>query len=401
MSTDPHKQLVQERFGPSAAAYATSTVHAKGNSLARLIELAQPQAHWRVLDIATGAGHTALALASHVAEVVASDLTPQMLGAAEKLARQRGLTNLRTQWADAESLPFEAASFDLVTCRIAAHHFANVPKFLAECARVLKPGGRVIIVDNIAPDDAAPEIDAFERRRDPSHVHCLSPREWAQAMVDAELALLHGEAMSKPIVFNVWAANQNTPSQVMFELASTFRQMSAPAKAFLTPVYNPDGSVALFTLSEGIYVARRGGRVKADALAGFLGVWELDPAQSAYELGQPPQQGTYDLQPVPDAAETVNVQMSWRTAQGQPGQMRYQFVADGLSHPMDNPAVDATTATLLDDHMLVTAAYKAGRLMSYGTRELSEDQHTLYINQIAFGADGRWFDNRSVYVKQG
>ena len=243
MSTDTHKQLVQARFGPSAAAYATSAVHAKGNSLARLIELARPQAHWHALDIATGAGHTALALAPYVAEVVASDLTPQMLGAAEKLARERGLTNLRTQLADAEALPFEAASFDIVTCRIAAHHFANVPKFLAECARVLKPGGRVLIVDNIAPDDAAREVDAFERRRDPSHVHCLSPREWAQAMVDAGLGLLHGEAMSKPIVFNTWAANQNAPSVVAYELAGTLRQMSAPAQAFLSPVYNPDGSL--------------------------------------------------------------------------------------------------------------------------------------------------------------
>ena len=401
MSTDTHQQLVQERFGSSAAAYATSTVHSRGNSLARLIELAQPQAHWHVLDIATGAGHTALALAPHVAEVVASDLTPQMLSAAEKLARERGLTNLRTQLADAEALPFEAASFDLVTCRIAAHHFAHVPKFLAECARVLKPGGCVIVVDNIAPDDAAQEVDACERWRDPSHVHCLSPREWAQAMVDAGLALLHGEAMRKPIGFNAWAANQNTPSQVMFELASTFRQMSAPAKAFLTSVYNPDGSVARFTLSEGIYVARRGGSVSTDALAGFLGVWELDPAQSLYELGQPPEQGTYDLQAVPDAVGAVDVQMRWRTAKGAPGQMGYQFVADGLSHPMDNPAVDATTTALLDDHTLVTAAYKAGRLMSYGTRELLPDQRTLYINQIAFGADGTWFNNRSVYVRQG
>ena len=141
--------------------------------------------------------------------------------------------------------------------------------------------------------------------------------------------------------------------------------------------------------------------MKADAFARVLGVWELDSAQSLYELGLPPEQGTYDLQAVPDAAGTVNVQMSWRTAQGQPGQMIYRFVADGLSHPMDNPAVDATATTLLDDHMLVTAAYKAGRLLSYGTRELSEDQRALYINQIAFGADGRWFNNRSVYLRQG
>ena len=400
MSMDTHKQLVQARFGPNAAEYAVSTNHAKGNSLARLVELARPQAHWHVLDVATGAGHTALALAPHVAEVVASDLTPQMLDAASQLACERGVTNLRTQLADAEALPFEASSFDLVTSRIAPHHFANIPQFLAEVARVLKPGGRLIIVDNIAPEDAAADLDAFEQMRDPSHVHCLSPREWAQGMVGAGLALLHGETMAKVRPFNVWASHQHTPSVLMYELANYLRQTSAPAKAFLAPVFNPDGSGALFTLTEGIFVAQKGSGPKPDALAAFLHVWEMDPAQSAYELGQPPQQGTYDLQAAADAADAVDVQMRWRTAQGQPGQMSYRFVADGQSYPMDNPAVDATTTTLIDDHLLATAAYKAGRLLSYGIRELSEDGRTLYINQIAFGADGLWSNNRSVYVRQ-
>ena len=71
--------LVQQKFGAAAADYAASAVHAKGESLARLVELVGPQRSWRALDVATGAGHTALALASHVAHVVASDITDEML----------------------------------------------------------------------------------------------------------------------------------------------------------------------------------------------------------------------------------------------------------------------------------------------------------------------------------
>ena len=94
---------------------------------------------WQALDIATGAGHTAAAFAPHVARVIASDLTEEMLQEAAKLAAAKGFANMETARADAEALPFEDARFDLVTCRIAAHHFPDVPTFVAEVWRVLKP----------------------------------------------------------------------------------------------------------------------------------------------------------------------------------------------------------------------------------------------------------------------
>ena len=110
------KSFAQQRFGRAAADYATSEVHAKGASLKRLVELTEPKSHWRVLDVATGAGHTALAFAPHVAKVTATDITEEMLREARKLAASRGLTNVRTLHAKAEDLPFPDASFDLVGC---------------------------------------------------------------------------------------------------------------------------------------------------------------------------------------------------------------------------------------------------------------------------------------------
>ena len=96
------KELVQRQFGANAAAYVTSKVHAKGDSLPRLIELVKPQAAWRALDVATAAGHTALTFAPHVAHVTASDLTSEMLVQATKLAASRGVANIDFAKADAE-----------------------------------------------------------------------------------------------------------------------------------------------------------------------------------------------------------------------------------------------------------------------------------------------------------
>ena len=147
--SDEQKAKVQAQFGASADGYATSEVHAKGESLGVLIELIKPRPEWHVLDVGTGAGHTALTFAPHVAHVIASDLTGQMLAKAAELAETRGLTNIKTRAADAESLPFDDASFDLVTCRLAFHHFPNSHQAISAFARVLKTGGRLGFSDNI------------------------------------------------------------------------------------------------------------------------------------------------------------------------------------------------------------------------------------------------------------
>jgi len=121
MSDSRLKQAVQAQFAPSAEAYVTSRVHADQADLRRMVELAGLHGEERVLDIATGGGHTALAFAPHAREVVASDLTPEMLAAAERFIAGQGVANVRYEQADAEALPFADGEFDVVTCRVAAH----------------------------------------------------------------------------------------------------------------------------------------------------------------------------------------------------------------------------------------------------------------------------------------
>lgn len=163
-------------------------------SLRRLLTLADPKPDWRVLDIATGTGFTALALTPHVAEVVGLDIAPGMLAQAAK--RGVGVPNVSWVEAPADHLPFDDADFDLVTSRIAPHHFPDVPAFLAESRRVLKPSGVFVLADTTVPDDdpeASRWQNAVEKERDPSHVANLSPSEWKQLVVDAAMTVTECE----------------------------------------------------------------------------------------------------------------------------------------------------------------------------------------------------------------
>ena len=187
MTTDDPKSLSEQRFGQRAQRYVTSQAHASGTDLDRLVEIAQPQPDWSVLDVATGGGHTALKFAPHVAHMVASDFTPDMLTAARRHITNQGADNMVFCCSDAENLAFAGNTFDLVTCRLASHHFPDVFRFVRECERVLKPGGMLLVQDQIAPDDerAARFIDSFERLRDPSHSCLYNEYEWRGHFLDA------------------------------------------------------------------------------------------------------------------------------------------------------------------------------------------------------------------------
>jgi ubiquinone/menaquinone biosynthesis C-methylase UbiE len=263
-----NKSLVQQQFGAHAAAYATSTVHAKGASLARLVELVRPERHWHALDIATGAGHTAAAFAPHVAHVIASDITAEMLDEARKLAASKGYANMETATADAQALPFPDAQFDLVTSRIAPHHFPDVGAFVREVERVLKPGGSFALVDNIAADaestpgfsdgdlaQAAVAYNAFEKLRDPSHGRCLGMAEWSDVISATGLQVTHKERLPKDMEFDPWAVRLGADAPTVEALRATLSGAEGALAAFLKP--RMGGSALWFTLDEAILIARK------------------------------------------------------------------------------------------------------------------------------------------------
>jgi ubiquinone/menaquinone biosynthesis C-methylase UbiE len=229
------KSLSGERFSKFAADYVTSQSHARGYDLDRLVEIARPQADWQVLDIATGGGHTALKFAPHVHQVIATDISTKMLSAAEKFIRDRGVTNVAFEPADSEDLPFEDRSFDLVTCRIAPHHFPDPARFVREGSRVLKPGGTLLVQDHVLPEDeaAARYIDDFERLRDPSHNRAFSHAEWQSMFEQAGLEVTHVQEITKRHQLLPWAERQGCSPEVIEQLTRVLIEASTQAADWL------------------------------------------------------------------------------------------------------------------------------------------------------------------------
>jgi ubiquinone/menaquinone biosynthesis C-methylase UbiE len=248
------KTLVQEQFGKTAATYLTSKPHAKGKSLERLVELVQPRVDWRMLDIATGGGHVAYVFAPHVARVWATDITDEMLTMVRAEAQKRKLDNIRVSYAKAEALPFEDSTFDLVTCRIAPHHFDSIPDFLTETHRVLKPDGIFALVDNVVPAGSVGDyVNAFERFRDPSHLRAWSMEEWRAALANAGFSIEHEEQIYKQMEFASWASRHDSTMQAL--LRAMLKQATPEVRAFLMP--DAVDSAPTFRLEEGLFVARR------------------------------------------------------------------------------------------------------------------------------------------------
>ena len=168
-----------KRFNSIASGYATSEVHSGSPTLDRLHTLL-PHVN-SVCDIASGAGHTGLGFAGIASRLVAVDPAPNMLAEVRRLAAQRGVS-VETVEAFAESIPLATASFDLVVCRLAAHHFSDLPKAMSEMTRLAKPSGYVAIID--MEGDENPAFDALNHEievlHDPTHVHSYTARHWRE-----------------------------------------------------------------------------------------------------------------------------------------------------------------------------------------------------------------------------
>lgn len=243
MTQDDTYRRVQAQFGRTADAYVRSTGHAKGAELTQMVELAESSLgslqNRTVLDVATGGGHTALAFARAGAQVTATDLTPEMVRAAQVFVHANldadGGEGVRFATAPAENLPFAASSFDLVTCRIAAHHFADPERFVQEVVRVLKPGGLLLLVDNVAPEqpELADVMNHVERQRDPSHVRAYSVRQWVVWFAEAGLDALHLSRWWTYKPYREWMARARTPADVCEALAQDVLALPSAQRAYL------------------------------------------------------------------------------------------------------------------------------------------------------------------------
>lgn len=216
---------VQTVFGRAASDYVASAGHAGGADLERLIAWGRDRRPGRVLDIATGSGHTALAFAALARRVVAFDVTEPMLRAAWRFVHERGAAGVAFVAGDVEALPFREA-FEVVTCRIAAHHFADVGAAVRQVARVLKPGGSFLLQDILGHEDA--EARAFvtevERRRDPSHVRAYRAVEWNAFLRAAGLTVMDEAVIPKVRPWAEWTGRMRMTPEASQDLDAFVRQ---------------------------------------------------------------------------------------------------------------------------------------------------------------------------------
>ncbi len=246
MDEERIKRLAQLQFSQNAEKYVTSPSHAQGSDLKLLVEWLRPQPDWVALDVATGGGHVAKALSPHVAHVFATDLTPQMLA-----NTARHLTAAcRNIWyvvADAEGLPFLDGTFDLITCRIAAHHFPRPDRFVREAARVLKPGGLFLLIDNVAPADKelAAFMNTFERLRDESHARCLGESEWRALFAEAGLVEQKSRLRKKRYDFPAWASRTAASPEQVREVATYLLAADETARSYFAVTANEETVVSL------------------------------------------------------------------------------------------------------------------------------------------------------------
>lgn len=229
-----HQQVVTEQFGSTAAAYLTSAVHAQGADLQELAQIAAAVPNARVLDLGCGGGHASFAVAPVVEKVIAYDLSTEMLAVVAKAAAERGLHNLAVRQGSADRLAFPDASFDLVCTRFSAHHWRHLPQALREVFRVLKPGGRFIVIDTAAPADVLADtyVQAIELLRDTSHVRNISLNSWRKLLGAAGFAIASDKTWKLRLEFDTWVARMRTPPDQITAIRALWQAAPEEVKSY-------------------------------------------------------------------------------------------------------------------------------------------------------------------------
>jgi len=237
----------KDQFNANADKYASSDVHRAGPSLPVLLELARPIRSDQSLDVATGTGHTALAVARLVAKTIGIDIAPKMLEQARRLAAEQAISNCEFVEGSAEKIPLPNGQFTLVTARHAPHHFHDAALFLSEVRRVLAPDGRFVMADQISPSaEVFDWVDHWERTRDPSHFIQRTIEQWREEVTKARLRWVEQRIVPYRLEFDWWVKTAGCADSVISALIEHATHAPAPARDLLELEFDPTGRVVAF-----------------------------------------------------------------------------------------------------------------------------------------------------------
>ncbi len=241
------RDFMASHYSTRADAYVQSSVHASGEDLDEMEAVLSNLRARNVLDLGCGGGHVSYRASKYADRIVACDVTPSMLDAVAKTAAEKELTNIVTQLARAEALPFEPGNFDMVLCRFTAHHWSDFSAGLREARRVIQPGGLAVFIDTVAPAKRVLDthLQAIELLRDPSHVRNYAVAEWCAMLAEADFALQRCTVRRLRMEFKSWTERTRTP----VETAEAILRLQQGAPEIVRQYFNiaRDGSFDLET----------------------------------------------------------------------------------------------------------------------------------------------------------
>ena len=257
---DDSGSAAQRMFGSQAPQYAQSQVHAGDHRLDVVQRFAPAAGNEWVIDLGTGTGFTAFAIAANARRVVASDLTLPMLRETRRIGQERQLSNIMPLQNRAEALPIASDSIDLITCRAAGHHFSDLAAAFDEIRRVLKPGGALVMADSVSPeeDDLYHWFNDVELRRDYSHIENRKVSALEGMLAARGLRVVERELTATYMTFNNWVARTATPAAEVAALRRDFRNATPQAKAAFLIAETADGGDISFAWPCFIFRAVKG-----------------------------------------------------------------------------------------------------------------------------------------------
>ncbi len=207
---------VKEEFTRQAETLSAAPVFTDSNILEKIVAAVGPAKGMRLLDLGCGPGIVTAALAPRAGEIMAYDVTPEMLEKARERCEKAGLKNVSFEQGRAEQLPFEDESFDGVVTRLTIHHFPDPGRVMGEVVRITRKKGKVVVADSVSAenDEEAELHNALEILRDPSHVRMLSPYALRKVITSSGLRIVSEQTWQTKRSYEEWIRITNAPERV-------------------------------------------------------------------------------------------------------------------------------------------------------------------------------------------